>query len=142
MHMQKRTVAQTWALQAMGLHDASYWLSWHLYQSLMALLFGFFIWVFGMIFQFRLFLRNGAPPPTPPHTPPHPTLSHRRRPQSLALAPCPAPCPAPVAATVLATVLVTVLVNRGDPPVPVLRLESDSEYPSRGALGRGGGLIR
>lgn len=47
------------ALQAMGLRDTSYWLSWHIYQSLMALLFGCFIWVFGMIFQFRLFLRNG-----------------------------------------------------------------------------------
>jgi hypothetical protein len=49
------------ALQAMGLHDVSYWLSWHMYQSAMALFFGFFIWVFGSIFQFRMFLRNGAP---------------------------------------------------------------------------------
>jgi hypothetical protein len=49
------------ALQAMGLHDVAYWLSWHLYQSVMALIFGFFIWVFGSIFQFRMFLRNGAP---------------------------------------------------------------------------------
>jgi hypothetical protein len=48
------------ALQAMGLHDTSYWLSWHMYQSGMALLFGFFIWVFGMIFQLRIFLKNGT----------------------------------------------------------------------------------
>jgi hypothetical protein len=48
------------ALQAMGLHDTSYWLSWHIYQSGMALLFGFFIWVFGMIFQLKMFLKNGA----------------------------------------------------------------------------------
>jgi hypothetical protein len=47
------------ALQAMGLHDTAYWLSWHMYQSGMALLFGFFIWVFGMIFQLRMFLKNG-----------------------------------------------------------------------------------
>ncbi len=49
------------ALQAMGLHDTAYWLSWHLYQSFMALLFGFFIWVFGMIFQLRMFRLNGVP---------------------------------------------------------------------------------
>jgi hypothetical protein len=47
------------ALQAMGLHDTAYWLSWHMYQSWMALLFGFFIWVFGMIFQLKMFLKNG-----------------------------------------------------------------------------------
>ena len=47
------------ALQAMGLHDSAYWLSWHIYQSGMALLFGFFIWVFGMIFQLRMFHQNG-----------------------------------------------------------------------------------
>jgi len=46
------------ALAAMGLRDTAYWLSWHLYQSVMALLFGFFIWAFGCIFQFRLFLKN------------------------------------------------------------------------------------
>ena len=43
------------ALQAMGLHDSAYWLSWHIYQSGMALLFGFFIRVFGIIFQLRIF---------------------------------------------------------------------------------------
>ena len=48
------------ALQAMGLHDSAYWLSWHIYQSGMALLFGFFIWVFGMIFQLRMFHLNGG----------------------------------------------------------------------------------
>lgn len=53
------------ALQAMGLHDTAYWLSWHIYQSGMALLFGFFIWVFGMIFQLRMFHRNGAFPGSP-----------------------------------------------------------------------------
>jgi len=46
------------ALQAMGLHDTAYWLSWHMYQSGMALLFGFFIWVFGMIFQLKMFHKN------------------------------------------------------------------------------------
>jgi hypothetical protein len=47
------------ALQAMGLHDIAYWLSWHFYQSIMAMLFGFFIWVFGMMFQFKMFHKNG-----------------------------------------------------------------------------------
>jgi hypothetical protein len=50
------------ALQAMGLHDTAYWLSWHMYQSGMALLFGFFIWVFGMIFQLKMFHKNGKMP--------------------------------------------------------------------------------
>lgn len=46
------------ALAAMGLFDLSYWLSWHIYQSVMAAIAGFFIYAFGCIFQFRLFLRN------------------------------------------------------------------------------------
>jgi hypothetical protein len=47
------------ALQAMGLHDLAYWLSWHFYQSVMTMLFSFFIWVFGMMFQFKMFHKNG-----------------------------------------------------------------------------------
>jgi hypothetical protein len=46
------------ALAAMGLYDLSYWLSWHIYQSVMAAIAGFFIYAFGCIFQFRLFLKN------------------------------------------------------------------------------------
>jgi hypothetical protein len=48
------------ALEAMGLHDTSYWISWHLFQTTMTMLFGFFIWLFGLIFQFALFKKNGA----------------------------------------------------------------------------------
>ena len=48
------------ALQAIGLHDVSYWLAWHIFQSSMSFIFGFFIWVFGMIFQLRIFLKNGV----------------------------------------------------------------------------------
>ena len=48
------------ALEAMGLHDTSYWISWHLFHTTMTLLFGFFIWLFGLIFQFALFKKNGA----------------------------------------------------------------------------------
>ncbi len=47
------------ALEAMGLHDTAYWLSWHLFQTTMTMLFGFFIWLFGLIFQFALFKKNG-----------------------------------------------------------------------------------
>jgi ABC-type multidrug transport system permease subunit len=47
------------ALATMGMHDLSYWLSWHLFLTSVAMLFGFFIYVFGCIFQFRLFLKNG-----------------------------------------------------------------------------------
>jgi hypothetical protein len=46
------------ALAAMGLYDLSYWLSWHIYQSIMAAIASFFIYAFGCIFQFRLFLKN------------------------------------------------------------------------------------
>jgi len=46
------------ALSAMGLHDLAYWLSWHFYQSFMALLFGFFVYCFGCIFQLSMFLDN------------------------------------------------------------------------------------
>ena len=46
------------ALAAMGLHDLSYWLSWHIYQTSMAFISGFFLYAFGCIFQFKLFLKN------------------------------------------------------------------------------------
>jgi hypothetical protein len=54
------------AMSTMGLHDLSYWLSWHLFLTPVAMTFGFFIYVFGCIFQFRIFLKNGAvrPPPS------------------------------------------------------------------------------
>jgi hypothetical protein len=48
------------ALQAIGLYDVSYWLAWHIFQSSMSFIFGFFIWVFGMSFQLRIFLKNGV----------------------------------------------------------------------------------
>ena len=48
------------SLQAMGMLDPAYWLSWHLFESALAMLFGFFIWVFGAIFRLQLFLKNGA----------------------------------------------------------------------------------
>ena len=47
------------AMATMGMHDLSYWLSWHLFLTSVAMLFGFFIYVFGCIFQFRIFLKNG-----------------------------------------------------------------------------------
>jgi hypothetical protein len=47
------------AMATMGLHDLAYWLSWHLFLTSVAILFGFFIYVFGCIFQFRFFLKNG-----------------------------------------------------------------------------------
>ena len=50
------------AMATMGLHDLSYWLSWHLFLTSVALLFAFFIYVFGCIFQFRFFLKNGRAP--------------------------------------------------------------------------------
>jgi len=46
------------SLQAMGMLDPAYWLSWHLFESALAMLFGFFIWVFGAIFRLQLFLKN------------------------------------------------------------------------------------
>jgi len=46
------------ALGAMGLHDLSYWLSWHIYQTAMAFISAFFLYAFGCIFQFSLFLKN------------------------------------------------------------------------------------
>jgi len=46
------------ALGAMGLHDLSYWLSWHIYQSSMAFVSAFFLYLFGCLFQFNLFLKN------------------------------------------------------------------------------------
>ena len=46
------------ALAAMGLHDLSYWLSWHIYQSAMALLNAFLTYCFGCMFQFKIFLKN------------------------------------------------------------------------------------
>jgi len=46
------------AIGAMGLHDLSYWLSWHIYQTAMAFVSAFFLYAFGCIFQFSLFLKN------------------------------------------------------------------------------------
>jgi len=42
----------------MGMHDASYHLSWHIYQSCCAIIGSFLITVFGLIFNFDLFTKN------------------------------------------------------------------------------------
>mmetsp|Transcript_48840 Transcript_48840/g.119011 ORF Transcript_48840/g.119011 Transcript_48840/m.119011 type:complete len:1032 (-) Transcript_48840:696-3791(-) len=46
------------ALGAMGLYELSYWLSWHIYESSMAMLTALMLYIFGCIFQFQLFLKN------------------------------------------------------------------------------------
>ena len=46
------------ALAAMGLHDLSYWLSWHLFQTAAAMINAFLIYCFGCIFQFSIFTKN------------------------------------------------------------------------------------
>jgi ABC-type multidrug transport system ATPase subunit len=46
------------ALAAMGLYDLSYWFSWHIYQSALAFFSSFFLYAFGCLFQFSLFLKN------------------------------------------------------------------------------------
>jgi hypothetical protein len=46
----------------MGLHDTSYWLSWHVYHSVMAVLNAFLIYAFGCLFGFNMFLKNDFAP--------------------------------------------------------------------------------
>lgn len=47
------------AMSIMGLKDSAYWLSWLLWEIVLVLISSTLIVLFGMIFQFYLFLHNG-----------------------------------------------------------------------------------
>ncbi|GMN45684.1 hypothetical protein TIFTF001_014866 [Ficus carica] len=47
------------AMNMMGLYESAYWLSWFTWEGILSLLSSFFLVLFGMLFQFNLFLNNG-----------------------------------------------------------------------------------